>query len=31
VESYWELIADDPDSWNWSEHVVESGGVEVPR
>jgi len=30
VESCWELIADDPDVWNWSERFVEAGAVEVP-
>jgi hypothetical protein len=30
VESCWELIADDPDVWYWSERFVEAGAVEVP-
>jgi hypothetical protein len=30
VESCWELIADDPDVWEWSERFVEAGAVEVP-
>jgi hypothetical protein len=30
VESCWEVIADDPDVWEWSERFVEAGGVDVP-
>jgi len=30
VESCWELIADDPDVWYWSERFIEMGGIEVP-
>jgi prepilin-type N-terminal cleavage/methylation domain-containing protein len=30
VESCWELVADDPDVWYWSERFVEAGAVEVP-
>jgi hypothetical protein len=30
VESWWELIQDDPDVWYWSERFVEAGGVVVP-
>jgi hypothetical protein len=30
VESCWELIADDPDVWYWSERFIEAGAVEVP-
>ena len=30
VESCWELIADDPAVWHWSDRFVEAGGVEVP-
>jgi hypothetical protein len=30
VESCWELIADDPDVWEWSERFIEAGAVEVP-
>ena len=30
VESCWELIADDPDVWHWSERFIEAGVVEVP-
>jgi hypothetical protein len=29
VESCWELIADDPDVWFWSERFIEVGAVEV--
>ena len=29
VESCWELTADDPDVWYWSERLLESGTVEV--
>ncbi len=29
VESCWELIADDPDVWYWSERFIEAGAVEV--
>jgi hypothetical protein len=25
-ESYWKLIADDPDVWEWSERFIEAGG-----
>ncbi len=30
VESCWELIADAPDVWEWSERFIEAGAVEVP-
>ncbi len=30
VESCWELIADDPDVWEWSERFIEAGAVGVP-
>jgi hypothetical protein len=30
VESYWELNADDPYVWYWSERFVEAGTVEMP-
>jgi hypothetical protein len=30
VESCWELIADDPDVWYWSERLLECGAVNVP-
>jgi hypothetical protein len=30
VESCWELIADDPDVWEWSERFIEAGAVEMP-
>jgi hypothetical protein len=30
VESCWELIADDPDVWYWSERFIVAGAVEVP-
>jgi len=30
VESCWELIADDPDVWEWSERFIEAGAVEAP-
>jgi hypothetical protein len=30
VESCWELIADHPDVWYWSERFIEAGAVEVP-
>ncbi len=30
LESCWELIADDPDVWHWSERFIEAGAVEVP-
>ncbi len=30
VESCWELIADDPDVWYWSEQFIEAGAAEVP-
>lgn len=29
VESCWELIADEPDVWYWSERSIEAGAVEV--
>jgi hypothetical protein len=29
VESCWELIADDPDAWYWSERFIEAGAVEA--
>ena len=29
-ESCWELIADDPDVWYWSEPFNETAGVESP-
>lgn len=29
IESCWELIADDPDPWYWSERLIEAGGVEA--
>jgi hypothetical protein len=30
VESCWELIADNPDVWYWSERFIEAAGVEAP-
>jgi hypothetical protein len=30
VESCWELIADVPDVWYWSERFQECGAFEVP-
>lgn len=30
VESCWELIADDPDVWYWSEPFIVAGAVEAP-
>ena len=30
VESCWELIADDPDVWYWTERFIEASAVEVP-
>lgn len=29
VESCWELIAEYPDVWYWSERFIEAGGVEA--
>jgi len=29
VESCWELIADNPDVWYWSERFIETGAVET--
>ena len=30
IESCWELIADEPDPWYWSERFIEAGAIEAP-